>query len=407
MSDQTLTLILAGGEGSRLQPLTRDRAKPAVPFGGRYRIIDFVLSNCLHSGMRRILVLTQYKSHSLHKHLRDGWSIFNPQLGEYVTAVPPQMRVDDAWYQGTANAVYQNWYLAERSGARYVLVLAGDHIYRMDYAAMLAEHHESGSDLTVACMPAPLSEASRFGVARTDAAGRIESFQEKPANPAPMPDRRDEALVSMGIYVFSLDALREVLHEDHDNPNSSHDFGADIIPMMLDRGAVNSYRFGGTSGRVSRDRYWRDVGTIDGYFGATMDLLQPIPPLDLYQPGWEIRSDAPQHPPARTTSGISGNEGICVNSLVANGVMISGACVSRSVLFPTVKVDDGAVVENSILFEGTHVGPGADLRNCIVDKDVRIPAGFEVGVNQQSDRERFHVSEDGVVVIPKSYQFGS
>lgn len=405
MNDDTLSLILAGGAGTRLHPLTRDRAKPAVPFGGRYRIIDFVLSNCLHSGLRRMLVLTQYKSHSLQKHLRDGWSIFNPELGDYVTPVPPQMRVDEDWYLGTANAVYQNLYLVERSAAQYVLVLAGDHIYRMDYAALLASHRRSGAEVTVACMEVDLDQASAFGIAEVDAGQRITRFVEKPAQPTPLPGDPQRALASMGIYVFSTAALGDVLRHDHDDAASSHDFGRDVIPHMVARGTCHAYRFGGRRGRVSRDRYWRDVGTVDSYFQANMDLLHPVPPLDLYQRDWPIRSHATQHPPARTVSSASGNEGLYVNSIIASGCVNIGAAVQRSVLFPTVEVHDGAVVEESILFEGVRVGRGAELRRCIVDKGVQIPDGTHIGLHAARDAERFHVSPAGIVVVPKDYRF--
>ena len=283
MLDKTLAIVLAGGAGSRLHPLTTDRAKPAVPFGGKYRIIDFTLTNCLHSGLRRILVLTQYKSHSLQKHLRDGWSIFNPELGEYITTVPPQMRTGESWYGGTADALYQNLYLVERSGAKWVIILAGDHIYRMDYAPMVKFHSESGADLTVACMEVGINEARGFGIMGLDSGSRVVNFVEKPQNPPALPDNPDLALASMGIYVFSADKLIAMLKSDHEQAQSSHDFGKDIIPRMIDSHRVYGYRFGGELGRVSPDRYWRDVGTIDSYYAANMDLLKPVPPLNLYQ----------------------------------------------------------------------------------------------------------------------------
>ncbi|MES9965416.1 MAG: sugar phosphate nucleotidyltransferase, partial [Candidatus Sedimenticola sp. 20ELBAFRAG] len=285
MHENTLTLILAGGQGSRLQPLTNDRAKPAVPFGGKYRIIDFALVNCLHSGLRRILVMTQYKSHSLQKHLRDGWSLFNPELGEYITVVPPQMRTGESWYGGTADAVRQNLYMLKRSGAEQVLILSGDHIYRMDYAAMLRSHEESGADLTVACMQVPTDEARQFGVMSVHDNGRITRFEEKPENPALLPGSGGHALASMGIYVFSMDTLLKAL-EENEGEASSHDFGHDIIPRLIDEAGVYAYRFGGESGRVSPDRYWRDVGTLDSFYEANMDLLNPVPSLDLYQSDW-------------------------------------------------------------------------------------------------------------------------
>jgi len=405
MTDKTLTLILAGGVGSRLHPLTDERAKPAVPFGGKYRIIDFALANCLHSGMRRVLVLTQYKSHSLQKHLRDGWSIFNPELGEYITPVPAQMRTGDSWYKGTADAIHQNQYLLERSGAERVLILSGDHIYRMDYAAMLKTHKQSGADATVACMEVGLEEASSFGVVSVGPDLRIASFDEKPAKPRPMPGNPERALASMGIYLFSMEALMQALQDDHDNEDSSHDFGKDILPRLVDSHRVQAYCFGGDAGRVTPDRYWRDVGTIDAYYQANMDLLRSVPSLNLYQPDWPIRTYQPQTPPARTVPGESGTEGVFINSILAGGTVISGGSIHHSILFPRVFVDDEAFVEDSILFDGVQVGAGAQLRNCIVDKAVQIPAGESIGIDLDKDRERFTVSPKGIVVVPKGYRF--
>jgi glucose-1-phosphate adenylyltransferase len=405
INEDVITFILAGGVGSRLNPLTRDRAKPAVPFGGKYRIIDFTLANCLHSGLRRVLVLTQYKSHSLQKHLRDGWSIFNPELGEYITTVPAQMRTGGGWYAGTADAIYQNQYLLERSEAKSCFILSGDHIYRMDYAAMMARHEAFGAELTVACMEVPLKEASAFGVVTVDEEQHISAFDEKPANPAPLPDNPGMALVSMGIYLFSSELLIKVLEEDHDDPDSQHDFGHDIIPRLIDSNKVFAYRFGSDQGRVTPDRYWRDVGTIDAYYQANMDLLEPLPALDLYQKDWPIRSYQHQTPPARTVPGETGTEGIFINSILADGTIIAGGSVQHSILFSEVFVDDEAMIEDAILFEGVRVGPRALLRRCIVDKDVDIPADERVGYDLGLDRERFVVSDDGIVVIPKGYRF--
>lgn len=405
MKQETISVILAGGVGSRLSPLTDNRAKPAVPFGGKYRIIDFTLTNCLHSGLRRILVLTQYKSHSLQKHLRDGWSIFNPELREYITAVPPQMRTGASWYQGTADAIYQNLYLLTRSEAKYVVVLSGDHIYRMDYAPMLKHHVESEAELTVACMEVPREQASAFGVMAVDENHKIQSFTEKPDDPLPIPNKPDACLVSMGIYIFSMDALERSLRKDAANPDSSHDFGNDIIPELIDGERVYAYQFGGEEGRVSQDAYWRDVGTIDSYYEANMDLLSPQPPMDLYQKEWPIRTYEPQLPPARTVSSPQGNEGIFINSIISSGVVVAGGSVQNSILFPTVRVDNAAVVINSILFENVLVGDGAHLENCIIDKHVVIPPGTQIGVNKKQDAERFKVSPNGVVVIPSDYQF--
>ncbi|MFZ2168538.1 MAG: glucose-1-phosphate adenylyltransferase, partial [Methylococcaceae bacterium] len=396
MLDKTLTIILAGGVGSRLHPLTADRAKPAVPFGGNYRIIDFTLTNCLHSGLRRVLVLTQYKSHSLQKHLRDGWTIFNPEISEYITPVPPQMRTGGSWYSGTADAIRQNLYLLERSNSSYVLILSGDHIYRMDYAAMLQFHRDQGAVLTVACMPVPISSASTFGVMSVDAANQISEFHEKPENPKPLPDDPNHALASMGIYVFNMELLCNELQADQGVTVSSDDFGKDIIPRLIEKHCVCAYRFGGETGRVSPDRYWRDVGTIDSYYSANMDLLAPVPPLNLYQPDWSIRTYHGQNPPARMARGPLGIEGQLVNSLLSGGTVVSGGTIRHSILFSQVQVDENAVVEDSILFDGVHVGAGAHLKRCIVDKNVRIPSNERIGFDSTADAARFTVSGWGI-----------
>jgi glucose-1-phosphate adenylyltransferase len=407
MLDKTLTVILAGGQGSRLQPLTLERTKAAVPFGGQYRIIDFSLVNCLHSGLRRILVLTQYKSHSLQKHLRDGWSLFNPELGEYITVVPPQMRRGGGWYDGTADAVYQNLYMLKRSGAQRVLILPGDHIYRMDYAPMIAFHTQHDADVTVACMQHPYSEVGLSGVLALDRDGRVNAYEILTEQKQAANDDDAVAQVSMDIYLFSIDALISALEADHDLSSSSHDLTRDILPGMVAAGGVYAYRFGGEAGRVSQDRYWRDVATIDSYYEANMELLDPVPSLDLYQPEWPIRTHHGQHPPARTVPGVSGSEGIFINSIVANGVVIVGGSVQRSILFPKTLIGDEAVIHNSILFDGVKVGDGAHLENCIIDKEVVIPPGERVGFDRERDAARFTVSPKGVVVVPKGYRFRS
>ena len=321
---RTVALVLAGGVGSRLHPLTKDRAKPAVPFGGKYRIIDFTLSNCFHSGIRRILVLTQYKSHSLQMHLRDGWSIFNPSIGEFVTPVPPQQRTGESWYSGTADAVYQNLYLLERSGADWVIILSGDHIYRMDYAAMIDFCLRQNADVSVACMKVPLKDASSFGIMSIDHDERIVSFHEKPTAADPIPNDPAHALASMGVYVFNRRLLCRTLRDDHDNRNSSHDFGSDILPKLVASHAVYAYSFASKTGRVSVDGYWRDVGTIDAYFEANMDLLKATPPLDLYQPDWSIRTAEVQAPPARAVPGPSGRTAQVENVMLGSGSVVSG-----------------------------------------------------------------------------------
>ncbi len=405
MRKDNITIILAGGAGSRLEPLTNERTKPAVPFGGKYRIIDFTLANCLHSGMRRILVLTQYKSFSLQKHLRDAWSIFNPELNEYVTTVPPQMRTGNFWYRGTADAIFQNLYLLKRSGAKRVLVLSGDHIYRMDYAALLKFHCDSQAEMTMATMAVPVIDVTGFGVLSVDKDNRVKSFQEKPLKPATISNDSEHALVSMGVYVFSIDFLIQILQTDAKNENSGHDIGKDIIPHLIDKYAVYAYQFGSRQGRVTQDGYWRDVGTIDSFYEANMDLLKPFPPLDLYQPNWPIRSYQSQNPPLRAVPGATGGEGVFINSMATSGVVIEGGNVHNSILFARVFIADQAIIRNAILFDGIRVGPGAQLTKCIVDKDVEIPAAELIGFDLEKDAERFTVSDKGIVVIPKNYSF--
>ncbi|MCL9773607.1 glucose-1-phosphate adenylyltransferase [Vibrio methylphosphonaticus] len=400
-----LTIVLAGGMGSRLSPLTDDRAKPAVPFGGKYRIIDFTLTNCLHSGLRQILVLTQYKSHSLHKHIRDGWSIFNPELKEFITVVPPQMRKGGKWYEGTADAIYHNMWLLSRSEAEHVVVLSGDHIYRMDYAAMIDAHKKTGAELTIACMDVPRDEASAFGVIETNDKQQVVNFKEKPTDPASMVNDPSKSLVSMGIYVFTMKALQDALNQDAEIESSSHDFGHDLIPKLIDSSGVFAYHFGEETGRVAKDCYWRDVGTIDSFYEANMDLLEPVPPMNLYQNDWGIRTYEPQLPPARTVSSATGNEGIFINSIISNGVVNSGGSVHRSVLSSNVRINDGATVADSILFDGVTVGEQCQLQGCIIDKHVQIPDGTVIGLNPAEDQARFTISDKGIVVVSEGYQF--
>ena len=405
IQNQTLTFILAGGEGSRLYPLTARRSKPSVPFGGKYRIIDFTLTNCLHSGLRRVLVLTQYKSHSLNKHLRDGWSIFNPELGEYITPVPAQMNRGEHWYEGTADAIFQNLNLIERSNSKYTMILSGDHIYRMDYEAMLISHEDSGADVTIACMEVPREEARAFGVVVINEDQQIIAFEEKPDQPTPIPSDPQKALVSMGLYVFSTDLLTAALMHDQQMKASSHDFGKDVLPRLVQGKKVYAYQFGGERGRVTPDRYWRDVGTIDAYYKANIDLLAPVPPLDLYQKNWPVRTYQPQTPPARTISGRSGTEGVFINSILSSGVVISGGNIRDSILFAGIYVDDKASIEKSILFNDVRVGAGARLKNCIIDKNVKIPPGEQIGHDLDKDRQRFTVTETGIVVVPHGFVF--
>ena len=389
----------------RPTPLYSSAASEVYKSQGKYRIIDFTLTNCLHSGLRKILVLTQYKSHSLQKHLRDGWSLFNPELGEFISVVPPQMRGKGKWYEGTADAIYHNLWLLERSDAKHVIVLSGDHIYRMDYAEMLKDHIKNGAKLTIASMDVARKDASAFGVLSVNDQGLVETFSEKPADPQSMPNKPDRSLASMGIYIFEMETLQRVLREDAENDFSSHDFGNDIIPRLIDEQCVYAYNFCSDRGRVARDCYWRDVGTIDSFYQANMDLLEPIPPMNLYQPNWGVRTYEPQLPPARTVSSATGNEGIFINSIIANGVINSGGSVQHSVISSNVRINDSATIVDSILFDDVEVGEGCKLVNCIIDKHVSIPAYTSIGLNAIEDAKRFHISENGIVVVPESYKF--
>ncbi|MFT5505086.1 MAG: glucose-1-phosphate adenylyltransferase [Gammaproteobacteria bacterium] len=405
MNTSVLAIILAGGAGERLKPLTQFRAKPSVPFGGKYRIIDFTLSNCLHSGLRRILVLTQYKSHSLQKHLRDGWSVFNPEFHEYVTPVPAQKRNGDKWYQGTADALHQNAYLIERSRADWTIILSGDHIYRMDYASMLKTHQLLSADVTVAYMKVPLNEAGQFGIMTTDETQKITQFEEKPDIVNTCKDDSKYALASMGIYIFSSKLLINVLDEDSQDESSSHDFGKDILPKLIHSHHVYGHNFGDEKGRVSPDKYWRDVGTLDSFYEANMDLLKQVPPIDLYQSDWPIRSYQSQTPPARAVSGCSGTEGVFINSMLAGGTVVSGGNVDHSILFQNVFIDDQTIVSNCVIFSNVKVGKKVRLNNCIIDKHVVIPDGEVIGFDASRDKERFTVTDNGIVVIPEDYHF--
>lgn len=398
MIDETLVIILAGGAGESLSPLTDERTKAAVPFGGKYRIIDFPLSNCLHSGLRRVLILTQYKSHSLQKHLRDAWSIYNPELGDYMTAVPPQMRTGSGWYSGTADAIYQNLYLLERSPAKYVIVLSGDNVYRMDYAILLQQHVKNNADVTIACIdPAVVTSPNYFSVQVDDEQRVRGCFQTRPE------DMTGKVLASMGIYIFSKDLLIEALNKDHEHATSSHGLASDLLPQLLDTHNVYAYGFGATEGRVSQDSYWRNIADLDDFYSANMDLLKSVPPIDLYQKDWPIRTHQPQCPPARTVPGMLGNEGIAINSIISAGTIIAGGSVQNSILFSNVYIGDEAVVEDCILFDGVKIGDGAHIRNCIIDKDAVIPAGKKIGFSVENDNEDFKLTRNGVIVIAKSW----
>ena len=406
MPDDVLTVILAGGKGTRLEPLTRDRAKPAVPFGGVYRIIDFTLSNCLNSGLRRVMVLTQFKSRSLDRHIRRGWNFLSPELGEAVEVVPPQQRIDENWYKGTADALYQNIYSMEKDAAGEVVVLAGDHIYKMDYGDMVRGHRSRRADLTIGCIPVPLAETDQFGILDADAGDRVTGFREKPATAPALADDPGNALGSMGIYVFNTRVLFDRLCDDAAKPGSSHDFGKDIIPGMLADGfQVYAHRFRDEN-RKARP-YWRDVGTIDAFFQANIDLTAVDPVLNLYDARWPVRTWQPQLPPPKFVFHEAGDPGTCrrgeaLDSLVSAGCIISGGTVRRSVLSPNVRVNSYAVVDECILFDGVDVGRRSRIRRAIIDKDVKLPEGTVLGYDADHDRRRgFTVSDGGVVVVPK------
>jgi glucose-1-phosphate adenylyltransferase len=401
-----LTLILAGGKGTRLDPLTRDRAKPAVPFGGLYRIIDFTLSNCINSGLRRVLVLTQYKARSLDRHIAAGWSFLSRQLEEYIEVLPPQQRIDEHWYKGTADAIYQNIYSIEKADPKYVLILAGDHIYKMDYGDMIRSHLERQADLTIGCIPVPLKEGPNVGVLQVDKDDRVVRFLEKPREPIPLPDSPGHCLASMGIYVFTARPMYELLCQDATRADSDHDFGKNIIPGMLEGQKVRVFRFRDKNRKAVP--YWRDVGTLDAYYQANMDLVEIDPVLNLYDREWPIRTHQPQLPPPKFVFSDEGprghvRRGEAHDSMVCHGCIISGGHVRRSILSPNVRINSYAVVESSILLDGVDVGRHCRIRRAIIDKDVQIPPNTTIGHDLDHDRHRgFLITDQGVVVIAKA-----
>lgn len=400
--NRVMVMLMAGGKGQRLDPLTRHRAKPAVPFGGIYRLIDFTLSNCINSGFRHLDVLVQYKCLSLNRHLREGWNFLSPELGEYIEAIPPQQRVGDHLYLGTADAVYQNLFMIEKDKHDQVLILSADHVYKMDYRHLLDYHVDREADLTVSAVEVPVEQAAGAGILEVDDAHRIVGFQEKPAKPKCLPHRPSACFASMGVYVFRTDYLIRVIEEDAADPRSSHDFGRDILPKLI--GQAQLFAFGFIDENRKESPYWRDVGTIEAFWAANMDLVSIDPVFNLYDVNWPVRTATPCLPPpkfvfAQEWSG--GRIGQALDSLVSPGCIISGGRVQNSVLSPSVRVNSYAHVTDSILFENVNVGRHARIKRAIIDKDVNIPEGMQIGYNHEEDRKRFTVSEGGIVVIEK------
>jgi glucose-1-phosphate adenylyltransferase len=395
------TLIMAGGKGERLRPLTEARTKPAVPFGGLYRIIDFTLSNCLHSGIRRIHVLTQYKSKSLARHIKMGWDVFHSELNEYIDVLPAQKRICEHWYRGTADSIYQNLYTLEQEDPEFVLVLAGDHVYKMDYASMLDFHVHKRADLTIGVVEKPKENSRDLGVVKVGQGQQVSGFQEKPEQPITIPGKNDRIYASMGIYIFNAPVLFEALARDATR-DSEHDFGKNVLPAMVRTRKLFAYELNPIT--PTQETYWRDVGTVDAYYEANMDLLSPTPLFDLYDRGWPIRTYQPQAPPARILPSHSGREaakGEAFDSILSNGCIIRGGRLVRSILSPHVRIGPDSFVENSILMEGVTVGRQATVRNAIVDKGVAIPPGARIGMDLEQDRKRFAVTPSGIVVVAK------
>ncbi|PPK50521.1 glucose-1-phosphate adenylyltransferase [Marinobacter persicus] len=397
MTRQTLALVLAGGRGSRLHDLTKWRAKPAVPFGGKFRIIDFPLSNCVNSGISQVGVITQYKSHSLMRHIQRGWGFLRGEFGEFVELLPAQQRIETSWYEGTANAVLQNLDIIRSHNPEYVLILAGDHVYKMDYGTMLAAHVEQEADVTIGCIEVPLEEASAFGVMSVDDNLQITEFEEKPKDPKPMPGAPGKALASMGIYVFNSKTLFEELTKDHDLSSSSHDFGKDIIPSVIKRLRVCAFPFRDpVSNKVA---YWRDVGTIDSLWQANMELIDVSPELNLYDLDWPIWTYQEQLPPAKFIFNDADRCGTAVDSMLAGGCIVSGAKVKHSLLFSQVHVHSYSTVEDSVVFPDVEIGRHCEIRSALIDRGCRIPEGTRIGFDRQQDEARFHVSPKGIILV--------
>jgi glucose-1-phosphate adenylyltransferase len=398
LTRNSLALVLAGGRGSRLSELTTWRSKPAVPFGGKFRIIDFTLSNCVNSGIRRIGILTQYKAHSLIHHVQKGWGFLSGQLGEFLELLPASQQVTEAaWYSGTADAVFQNLHIIKNHGPEYVVVLAGDHIYKMDYGQMLARHVENEADLTIGCIEVRVPEASAFGVMSIDNDHRIHKFSEKPSDPEPVPGKEEVALASMGIYVFNANFLYEQLIKDADTPSSKHDFGADIIPSLIGNHRVFAFPF--TDAETGKQAYWRDVGTIDAYWLANMELIEPMPELDIYDEEWPIWTYQEQLPPAKFVYDDEDHQGLAINSMVSGGCIIQGAMVRRSLLFSNVRVRNSSNLRECVALPNVAIGRNCQINRAVIDSNCRITDGTLIGMEPEKDRERFHVSPGGIVLV--------
>lgn len=397
LTRNTLALIMAGGRGERLKQLTQWRAKPSVPFGGKFRIIDFPLSNCINSGIRRVGVVTQYKSHSLMLHVQKSWGHLRSEFGEFVELLPAQQRIESSWYAGTADSIYQNLDIIRSHSPDYVLILAGDHIYKMDYGTMLAQHVESEADVTVGCIEVPLEKASAFGVMEVEENNRIRSFVEKPHDPQPMPGRPNEALCSMGIYIFNTDLLFELLIRDADSRNSSHDFGKDVIPHAIEKYCVYAYPF--TTANSEIQAYWRDVGTVDAFWEANLELIGITPELNLYDDEWPIWTHQEQLPPAKFIFDDDDRRGMAVDSMVSGGCIISGATVCHSLLFSNVTIDNYTKVDSSVILPDVIIGKSCVINHAIIDKGCVIPDGTIIGKNKEDDKERYYVSPNGIVLV--------
>jgi glucose-1-phosphate adenylyltransferase len=397
LTRDTLALILAGGSGTRLKGLTQWRSKPAVPFGGKFRIIDFPLSNCLNSGIRRVGILTQYKSHSLIRHVQQGWSFLRAELGEFVELLPAQQRIDSAWYAGTADAIYQNLDIIRSHSPEYVLILAGDHIYQMDYGPMLAYHVERDADLTIGCLEVPVADARSFGVMKVDEQWNVTGFHEKPTHPESIPGKEGVSLASMGIYIFNTEFLYDRLIEDADNPRSSRDFGKDVIPYVIDRYKAVAYPF--RDPHTGEQAYWRDVGTVDAYWAANMELIGVTPELNLYNTDWPIWTYQEQLPPAKFVFDDENRRGMAVDSMVSGGCIISGASVRHSLLFSNVCINSYSEIHDTVLLPNVTVGQRCRIRKAVIDKGCLIPDGTIIGEDPEEDARRFYVTESGVVLV--------